>query len=206
MSPPLFSHQAIPPPISMPIEFISLQKQSSAGIQPSAEPASHFQPIILLNTVGIQEATRRTLNYKPNSLFLVKKTSWNHHAIIYDEKPNSLRVSTKQRTRWAQGHWFVAFSSILVQFFTLIRSKSLRELNSRIENIFYSFSMLSPLLGLIITISALIFKSEYNYVLPIWDLVLLWILLDSYRFIVLPIFTIFNELPKNFQSKKNKSL
>ncbi|MBC1418258.1 glycosyltransferase family 2 protein [Listeria fleischmannii] len=131
-----------------------------------------------------------------------KKTSWNHHAIIYDEKPNSLRVSTKQRTRWAQGHWFVAFSSILVQFFTLIRSKSLRELNSRIENIFYSFSMLSPLLGLIITISALIFKSEYNYVLPIWDLVLLWILLDSYRFIVLPIFTIFNELPKNFQSKK----
>ena len=29
---------------------------------------------------------------------------WNHHAKIYDEKPDSLKVSLRQRTRWAQGH------------------------------------------------------------------------------------------------------
>lgn len=34
---------------------------------------------------------------------------WNHYARIYDEKPTTMRASLRQRTRWAQGHFFVCF-------------------------------------------------------------------------------------------------
>ena len=40
-----------------------------------------------------------------------KRILWNHNVRIYDEKPTKFRASLRQRTRWAQGHWFVAFKS-----------------------------------------------------------------------------------------------
>ncbi len=36
---------------------------------------------------------------------------WNHNVRIYDEKPTRFYASLRQRTRWAQGHWFVAFKN-----------------------------------------------------------------------------------------------
>jgi cellulose synthase/poly-beta-1,6-N-acetylglucosamine synthase-like glycosyltransferase len=36
---------------------------------------------------------------------------WNHFVRVYDEKPESFKVSIKQRTRWSQGHWYVAFTN-----------------------------------------------------------------------------------------------
>lgn len=38
-----------------------------------------------------------------------RRILWNHTVRIYDEKPTSFRASFRQRVRWAQGHWFVAF-------------------------------------------------------------------------------------------------
>ncbi|MDR3332379.1 MAG: glycosyltransferase [Synergistaceae bacterium] len=35
------------------------------------------------------------------------RVHWNNHAVIYDEKPQKLSMSTKQRTRWMQGHYWV---------------------------------------------------------------------------------------------------
>ena len=49
---------------------------------------------------------------------------WNHFVRIYDEKPDSLRVSIRQRTRWAQGHWYVAFSNFFPLIKRIIFSKS----------------------------------------------------------------------------------
>ncbi len=40
-----------------------------------------------------------------------KKILWNQNVRIYDEKPTRFRASFRQRTRWAQGHWFVAFKN-----------------------------------------------------------------------------------------------
>ncbi len=40
-----------------------------------------------------------------------RRILWNHSVRIYDEKPTSWRASFRQRTRWAQGHWFVAFKN-----------------------------------------------------------------------------------------------
>ncbi len=36
-----------------------------------------------------------------------KRILWNHNVRVYDEKPTSFWASYRQRTRWAQGHWFV---------------------------------------------------------------------------------------------------
>ena len=36
---------------------------------------------------------------------------WNNNVRIYDEKPTRFQASFRQRTRWAQGHWFVAFKN-----------------------------------------------------------------------------------------------
>src|SRR5699024_6980692 len=38
---------------------------------------------------------------------------WNDHSSIYDEKPEGLKVSMKQRHRWAKGHFYVAFKSFI---------------------------------------------------------------------------------------------
>ena len=38
-----------------------------------------------------------------------RRVLWNNHVRVYDEKPTRLGASLRQRVRWAQGHWFVAF-------------------------------------------------------------------------------------------------
>ena len=38
-----------------------------------------------------------------------KRVLWNNHVRVYDEKPTKWSASLRQRIRWAQGHWFVAF-------------------------------------------------------------------------------------------------
>lgn len=40
-----------------------------------------------------------------------RRILWNHNVRIYDEKPTRFRASFRQRVRWAQGHWFVAFKN-----------------------------------------------------------------------------------------------
>lgn len=40
-----------------------------------------------------------------------RRILWNHNVRIYDEKPTRFRASFRQRTRWAQGHWYVAFKN-----------------------------------------------------------------------------------------------
>ena len=50
-----------------------------------------------------------------------KKVLWNNKVRVYDEKPTSLYASLRQRIRWAQGHWFVAFRNtkpLFKNFFT----------------------------------------------------------------------------------------
>lgn len=40
-----------------------------------------------------------------------RRILWNHNVRVYDEKPTRLRASFRQRVRWAQGHWYVAFKN-----------------------------------------------------------------------------------------------
>lgn len=52
-----------------------------------------------------------------------KRILWNHNVRIYDEKPTAFRASYRQRTRWAQGHWFVAFKNTGKLFRALFHKK-----------------------------------------------------------------------------------
>ncbi|MBQ6399306.1 MAG: glycosyltransferase family 2 protein [Clostridia bacterium] len=38
-----------------------------------------------------------------------RRILWNHVTRVYDEKPTSMRASIRQKIRWGQGHWYVAF-------------------------------------------------------------------------------------------------
>lgn len=63
---------------------------------------------------------------------------WNHFARIYDEKPDKISASIRQRIRWCKGHWFVAFKYVKPLFSQYIKSGfKLKYL----DQIFYLFSM-----------------------------------------------------------------
>ena len=52
-----------------------------------------------------------------------KRILWNHNVRVYDEKPTSIWASYKQRTRWAQGHWFVTLRNTTKVFKALRRKR-----------------------------------------------------------------------------------
>lgn len=45
-----------------------------------------------------------------------RRILWNNQVRIYDEKPTSLKACFRQRTRWAQGRWFVTFKNTKALF------------------------------------------------------------------------------------------
>ena len=52
-----------------------------------------------------------------------RKILWNNNVRVYDEKPTAFRASFRQRTRWAQGHWYVAFKNTLPLFRALFQRR-----------------------------------------------------------------------------------
>lgn len=63
---------------------------------------------------------------------------WNHFVRIYDEKPDQLKISIKQRTRWSQGHWYVAFTNLIPMVKKLLTEKGKMKI---LDQIFYLFGM-----------------------------------------------------------------
>lgn len=62
---------------------------------------------------------------------------WNHNVRVYDEKPDNLRVSLKQRYRWSKGHWYVAFTN----FFSLLKLIFTERKWKYVDQFLYLFSM-----------------------------------------------------------------
>lgn len=90
---------------------------------------------------------------------------WNHFTRIYDEKPEKLKASIKQRTRWSQGHWYVAFTHFVPFMKKLLTEKGKIRI---IDQLIYLFSMsraIHLLLGTIgITVSLIfsLINKDYN--------------------------------------------
>ena len=82
---------------------------------------------------------------------------WNHHARIYDEKPDSLNVSIRQRTRWAQGHWYVAFTNFKNLSKCFIKERKFKY----IDQLLYLFGMGKGVQLLLAGISILILSIYY---------------------------------------------
>ncbi|EBN4400203.1 glycosyltransferase family 2 protein [Salmonella enterica] len=77
---------------------------------------------------------------------------WNHNTRIYDEKPDNLRVSLKQRFRWSKGHWYVAFTNLL----NLLKLTATERKWKYVDQLLYLFSMGRALQVLIIVINILL--------------------------------------------------
>ncbi|MBU5337440.1 glycosyltransferase family 2 protein [Intestinibacter bartlettii] len=82
---------------------------------------------------------------------------WNHHARIYDEKPDGLKVSIRQRTRWSQGHWYVAFNNFKNLSTAFIKERKFKY----IDQLLYLFGMGKGVQLLLAGISLLILTIYY---------------------------------------------
>ena len=132
-----------------------------------------------------------------------KQSGWNHFAVVYDEKPDSLIVSHHQRIRWAQGHWFVGFSTTGRQLISLFKSKSLTELLSKIETLFYSYSMVRPVAMLTLLFLSLIDFRIWNYLPNLFSLGIFWLSIECLNFLIMPVVYFKQEGAKYFQDEKN---
>lgn len=77
------------------------------------------------------------------------KVGWAHKAVVYDEKPITLRQSWKQRKRWMQG-----FTDVASRFFFKLMKKAFKEHNfTALDCALYT---IQPFVTLLISFSALL--------------------------------------------------
>ena len=95
-----------------------------------------------------------------------RRIMWNNNVRIYDEKPTRLRASFRQRIRWAQGHWYVAFKNTGRLFKALFQRKlSVLEFVSTFLYL-YSLTPFVLLVAQILLGAVLILLGDVDFVLP----------------------------------------
>ncbi|MEX2238076.1 MAG: glycosyltransferase family 2 protein [Dehalococcoidia bacterium] len=72
------------------------------------------------------------LEYTMRVLLNGIKPTWAHDAVIYDEKPLTMRASMRQRMRWMQGHWDVAHRYFMPLLRKAIRDRDFAALDGAI--------------------------------------------------------------------------
>ena len=132
-----------------------------------------------------------------------KKSTWNHFAKVYDEKPNSFIASHNQRTRWAQGHWFVGITTTPKQLKRIIKSKNIVDFMNRLETFFYSYSMIRPVIYCLILILSCIDRRLLMYVPNLFSLALYWGIIEILNFFLVPFIYITQEGNLYFKKQKN---
>lgn len=131
-----------------------------------------------------------------------KRSTWNHFAKVYDEKPNSFSASHHQRTRWAQGHWFVGFTTTSKQIRAIFSSKNLVQFMNRLETLFYSYSMIRPIIYCLIIFFSLIDFRLFHYLPNLFSLAIYWLDIEFINFILIPLVYITQEGALYFKQKK----
>lgn len=126
---------------------------------------------------------------------------WNQFAVVHDEKPNSFLASHHQRTCWAQGHWYVAFSTTFKQIISLFKSKHFNELMSKIETLFYSYSMVRPVAYLIILVLGIIDIRLLKYLPNLFSVITFWLTMEAFNFLIIPTVYFIEEGKDYFQLK-----
>lgn len=116
-----------------------------------------------------------------------KKSGWNHFAKTYDEKPNSIVASHRQRTRWSQGHWYVAITTTVKQIVSIIKSKNLVECMSRVETLVYSYSMVRPIYIVVVIVLVLMDQRFAPYIPALYSTLSFWLVMQIYNYLVIPI-------------------
>lgn len=116
-----------------------------------------------------------------------KRSTWNHFGKVYDEKPNKMRASHVQRTRWSQGHWLIAISKTALQVRSLFQRQSIVQLMNRFETLVYSYSMMRAVwifTFICLTIIDIRWMSEIPH---FFSLFWFWLIFEIIGYIVMPV-------------------
>ena len=126
-----------------------------------------------------------------------RRIEYNGNVRVYDEKPTKLKQAMVQRTRWAQGHWFLSIKYIPILFIQLFNPFTIKNFFKKIDVIFY---LAARLFGLIASITILlntfyvvacwIVGIEGTYT-PLWVQILNYVIL-ALSIIVIPIASLFD--------------
>lgn len=145
------------------------------------------------------------------------KVIWNHFARVYDEKPDDLFVSVRQRTRWCMGHSYVAIKRFKSVVKRLIFSKDRRitmDIFIHLFSIGRSIQYMLILLGFLVSTTGLVldrFNPHMNLFIKemmssIAFVGALGIFLLFYNYILLPMYCLKYDLNKKFRIKNVLSL
>lgn len=117
------------------------------------------------------------------------KVGWAHNAIVYDEKPLTLKQSWTQRKRWMQG-----FTDVASRFFTLLMKKAFKEFD--IVAFDCALYTVQPFVTLLIGASAILTFIQINsagkniYIIQqnlFTDSSFVWITFSIFQFLFTPL-------------------
>lgn len=89
------------------------------------------------------------------------KVHWNDSAVIYDEKPQDIKISIKQRTRWMQGHYWVFWKYGMSALKTFFVTRKLQYL----DLFLYLLAPAKSCLGIVIMFAGMAYTLINNLVL-----------------------------------------
>lgn len=96
-----------------------------------------------------------------------RRVLWNNHVRVYDEKPTSLIASLRQRIRWAQGHWFVAFVNTRPLFSAIWHHRiSWGEFISMLVQMYFPSTYLISVINFILTLSLNALINGFSEMIP----------------------------------------
>ena len=120
-----------------------------------------------------------------------KRIAYNGNVRVYDEKPTKVRAAFVQRTRWAQGHWYLFFKYTPILLIQLFNPLTIRSFFRKVDVIIY---LAARLFGMVAVFALLMncfyivcswimhFDSSY---LPLWVQILNYCIL-ALSLIVVP--------------------
>ena len=132
-----------------------------------------------------------------------KRSLWNHFARVYDEKPVTVKASHRQRTRWCQGHWFVAITKTPQQLLGFLKFSSLRDYLNRFETLMYSYTMSRTIVITFILILSLFIPFVRKFIPSLWSWLFIWMVCQIFNYFIFPIYYILNEGKLAFSQQFN---
>ena len=129
-----------------------------------------------LKEIGGYSCTSLTEDLEIQTIATVKnrRIEYNGNARVYDEKPTKIKQSFVQRTRWAQGHWWLFFRYTPLLLIQLFNPFTIKNFFKKLDMIMYLaarlFSIVSSvtiLLNIFYLISCLAIGRDSAYV-PLW--------------------------------------
>lgn len=128
-----------------------------------------------------------------------KQSAWNHFGKVYDEKPNQLKASHVQRTRWSQGHWYIAITKTGKQLLSLLKPQGLTQWGNRFETLVYSYSMLRSVWLLFVLLFVMIDFRFLEHVPYFFSLFWFWVIFEVLNYLVIPFTFILQEGKEYFK-------